>query len=72
VFYLGACAAPCAIETHMMDAIPAEPGSDSDTDPVDRITTAFGTLAASPVLPLMHRHEPSPISEHLPEPPEGQ
>jgi hypothetical protein len=46
-----------AIETHMMDTVPAEPDSDSDTDPIDRITAAFKTLAASPVLPLMHRYE---------------
>jgi hypothetical protein len=45
-----------AIETHMMDTAPAETGSDSDT-PIGRITAAFKTLAASPVLPLMHRYE---------------
>ena len=46
-----------AIETHMMDTVPAESGADPDTGSIGRITAAFKTLAASPVLPLMHRYE---------------
>jgi hypothetical protein len=46
-----------AIETHLMDTVPAEPGSPPDTEPIGRITDAFKSLAASPVLSLMHRYE---------------
>ena len=46
-----------AIETRMMDTLPADAVSLADTDSVGRITTAFKSLAASPVLPLMHRYE---------------
>ena len=46
-----------AIETHMMDTVPAEPGADPDTGSIDRTTAAFNTLATTPILPLMHRYE---------------
>jgi hypothetical protein len=44
-----------AIETHMIDTVAA--GPDPSATPIDSITTAFSSLAASSALPLMHRYE---------------